>query len=42
MVYLYRDNYKTIEQLSEKELRLAGLRINPKKNIGVGLVIIAI
>ena len=34
MVYLYRDNYKTIEQLSEKELRLAGLRINPKKNIG--------
>ncbi len=33
MVYLYRDNYKTIEQLSEKELRLAGLRINPKKNI---------
>ena len=34
MVYLYRDNYKNIEQLSEKELRLAGLRINPKKNIG--------
>ena len=34
MIYLYRDNYKTIEQLSEKELRLAGLRINPKKNIG--------
>ena len=34
MVYFYRDNYKTIEQLSEKELRLAGLRINPKKNIG--------
>ena len=34
MIYLYQDNYKTIEQLSEKELRLAGLRINPKKNIG--------
>ena len=34
MVYLYRDNYKTIEELSEKEMRLAGLRINPQKNIG--------
>ena len=34
MIYLYRDNYKTIEQLSEKEMRLAGLRINPQKNIG--------
>ena len=34
MIYLYRDNYKTIEELSEKEMRLAGLRINPKKNIG--------
>ena len=31
MIYLYRDNYKTIEELSEKEMRLAGLRINPKK-----------
>ena len=27
MIYLYRDNYKTIEELSEKEMRLAGLRI---------------
>ena len=34
MVYLYRDTYKTIEELSEKEMRLAGLRINPKTNIG--------
>jgi len=34
MIYLYRDNYKTIEELSEKEMRLAGLRINPQKNIG--------
>lgn len=34
MVMLYRDYYKTIEELSEKELRLAGLRINPKTNIG--------
>src|SRR6056297_668881 len=34
MVLLYRDYYKTIEELSEKELRLAGLRINPKTNIG--------
>ena len=34
MVFLYRDNYKTIETLSEKELRLGGLRIDPKTNIG--------
>ena len=34
MVMLYRDTYKTIEELSEDELRLAGLRINPKTNIG--------
>ena len=34
MVLLYRDYYKSIEELSEKELRLAGLRINPKTNIG--------
>ena len=34
MLFLYRDNYKSIEDLSQKELRLAGLRINPKKNIG--------
>ncbi len=34
MIMLYRDYYKSIEELSEKELRLAGLRINPKTNIG--------
>lgn len=31
---LYRDQYKSINELSEVELRLAGLRINPKTNIG--------
>lgn len=31
---LSRDNYKTIEELSEKELRLGGLRIDPNNNIG--------
>ncbi|MFT7612064.1 MAG: Tol biopolymer transport system component, partial [Parvicellaceae bacterium] len=30
---LYRDSYKSIDELSEKEMRLAGLRINPKTNI---------
>ena len=30
---LYRDSYKSIAVLSEKEMRLAGLRINPKTNI---------
>ena len=34
MVFLYRNNYKSISDLSEKELRLGGLRINPKTNIG--------
>ncbi|MFK7748253.1 MAG: S9 family peptidase, partial [Kordia sp.] len=32
--FAYRNNYKSIAELSEKELRLAGLRINPKTNIG--------
>ena len=30
---LYRKMYKSIEELSETEMRLAGLRINPKTNI---------
>ena len=34
VVLLYRDAYKTIDELSETEMRLAGLRINPKTNIG--------
>lgn len=34
VVLLYRDAYKSIAELSETELRLAGLRINPKTNIG--------
>ena len=34
MVLLYRDQYKSIGELSETELRLAGLRINPVTNIG--------
>ena len=34
MLLLYRDSYKTIDELSEEELRLGGLRINPKTNIG--------
>ncbi|WP_431158403.1 alpha/beta hydrolase family protein [Winogradskyella poriferorum] len=34
MVLLYRNQYKSIQELSESELRLAGLRINPVTNIG--------
>ncbi|MCX7553012.1 prolyl oligopeptidase family serine peptidase [Marinicella sp. S1101] len=34
MLLVYRDFYKSIDELSEKELRLAGLRINPVTNIG--------
>ncbi|NNE27486.1 MAG: S9 family peptidase, partial [Saprospiraceae bacterium] len=32
-VLMYRKSYKSIEELSEPEMRLAGLRINPKTNI---------
>ncbi len=34
MIFLYRDTYKSIEEISQEELRLGGLRINPKTNIG--------
>ncbi len=34
MVLLYRNPYKTIAELSETELRLGGLRIDPATNIG--------
>ncbi|MET2986503.1 alpha/beta hydrolase family protein [Aureibaculum conchae] len=34
MIFLYRDAFKTIAELSEDEMRLGGLRINPKTNIG--------
>ncbi|SNR63369.1 Dipeptidyl aminopeptidase/acylaminoacyl peptidase [Lutibacter flavus] len=34
IVFLYRSNFKNIEELSETEMRLGGLRINPVTNIG--------
>lgn len=34
MILSYRENYGTIEELSQDELRLGGLRIDPKTNIG--------
>lgn len=34
MVLVYRNQYKSIEELSKDELRLAGLRIDPGTNIG--------
>ena len=34
VVLFYRNQYKSITELSETELRLAGLRINPVTNIG--------
>ena len=33
-VFLYRDAYKSISDLSQEELRIAGLRVNPSKYIG--------
>jgi hypothetical protein len=34
MVFYYRNQYKSIAELSETEMRLAGLRVNPETNIG--------
>ena len=34
MVFVYRPEYKSIEELSQKEMRLGGLRVNPYLNIG--------
>jgi len=34
LILLYRDTYKSIEELSKEELRLGGLRIDPNTNIG--------
>ncbi len=34
MLFLYRSNFKSIAELSETEMRLGGLRINPVTNIG--------
>jgi len=34
LILLSRNAYKSIEELSQAELRLGGLRINPKTNIG--------
>jgi len=33
IVFMYRNTYKTLIEISEEEMRLAGLRINPKTNI---------
>ena len=33
MIFQYRNTYKNLEELSEDEMRLAGLRINPSTNI---------
>ncbi|MUP46355.1 S9 family peptidase [Gramella sp. BOM4] len=33
MIFMYRDQFKSIAELSEEELRLGGLRINPVTNI---------
>lgn len=34
ILFYYRDRYQSIEQLSQPEMRLGGLRINPTTNIG--------
>lgn len=33
MLFLYRDTYKTLDDLNQEEMKLAGLRINPVTNI---------
>ena len=32
MIYLYRANYKSINELSDPEIKLGGLRLNPKSS----------
>ena len=32
MIYLYRNSYKSIDELSSPEIKLAGLRLNPNSN----------
>ena len=34
ILFYYRDQYQSIDHLSQPEMRLGGLRINPKTNIG--------
>jgi len=34
MVFVYRPEYKSIDELSQKEMRLGGLRVNPYLKIG--------
>jgi dipeptidyl aminopeptidase/acylaminoacyl peptidase len=34
MIFIYRPEYKSIKELSQKEMRLAGLRVNPLLYIG--------
>ena len=41
-VFLYRSNFKSIEELSETEMRLGGLRINQKQISAVDSAIILI
>ena len=33
MVFAYRDTYKTLDDLNQQEMKLAGLRVNPVTNI---------
>lgn len=33
LIFTYRDTYKTLEDLNQTEMRLAGLRVNPVTNI---------
>ncbi|MDP2089851.1 MAG: hypothetical protein Q8J84_10680 [Flavobacteriaceae bacterium] len=35
-ILLFRENFKSIEEVSEKELRIAGIRINPVINSATG------
>lgn len=40
IVFAYRDTYKTLEDLSQDEVRLGGLRINPVANISATMTYI--
>ena len=38
MIFFYRDNYKSLQDLNQREIRLAGIRINPITNIETSVI----
>jgi hypothetical protein len=41
MVFSYRPTYKTLDDLNQEEMKLAGLRVNPVTNISSSVTYIS-